>query len=104
SSTATAVTVPALLLIPAFVDRDRTRYPTVERYAADWRRLTLPVLLPAALAVAYVAYRAIVLPGWTAETRQAAWVTPWIWFMSQWCARLYYVRLFVWPGGLSVVP
>src|SRR6266581_4598303 len=99
---AIAVTLPAMLLIHDFVYRDRTRYPTVERYAADWRRLTLPVLLPALLAVAYVAYRAIVLPGWAAETRQAAWVTPWIWFMSQWSALLYYVRLFVWPDALSM--
>ena len=80
---AIALTLPAMLLIHDFVYRDRTRWPTVQRYVADWRRLTLPVLLPAALAAAYVAYRALVLPAWTAETRQAAWVTPWIWFMSQ---------------------
>ena len=99
---AIAVTLPAMLLIQDFVYRDRTRYPTVQRYAADWRRLTLPVLLPALLAAAYVAYRAIVLPAWAAGTRQAAWVTPWIWFMSEWSALLYYVRLFVWPDALSM--
>ncbi len=99
---AIALTLPAMLLVHDFVYRDRTRYPTVKRYVADWRRLTLPVLLPALLDAAYVAYRAIVLPGWAAETRQAAWVTPWIWFMSQWSALLYYVRLFVWPDALSM--
>src|SRR5436309_237804 len=98
---AIAVTLPAMLLIHDFVYRDRTRYRSVKSYLADWRRLVLPVLLPAALAVAYVAYRAAVLPSWTAETRQQAWVTPRIWFMSQWSAHLYYVHLFLWPDALS---
>src|SRR5947208_2556846 len=98
---AIAVTLPAMLLIHDFVYRDRTRYRSVTSYLGDWRRLVLPVLLPAALALAYVAYRSAVLPSWTAETRQQAWVTPRIWFMSQWSALLYYVRLFVWPNGLS---
>src|SRR6184192_909544 len=98
---AIAVTLPAMLLIHDFVYRDRTRYRSVKSYLGDWRRLVLPVLLPAALALAYVAYRSAVLPSWTAETRQQAWVTPRIWFMSQWSALLYYVRLFVWPDGLS---
>src|SRR5439155_643121 len=90
----------AALLVFVLV-RDRTRYRSVKSYLGDWRRLVLPVLLPAALAVAYVAYRSAVLPSWTAETRQQGWVTPRIWFMSQWSALLYYVRLFVWPNGLS---
>src|SRR5881296_2583363 len=98
---AIAVTLPAMLLIHDFVYRDRTRYRSVKSYLGDWRRLVLPVLLPAALAVAYVAYRSAVLPSWTAETRQQGWVTPRIWLMSQWSALLYYVRLFVWPNGLS---
>src|SRR5439155_22810189 len=80
---AIALTLPAMLLIHDFVYRDRTRWPTVQRYVADWRRLTVPVLLPAVLAAAYVAYRAIVLPAWPAETRQAAWLTPLIWFLTQ---------------------
>src|SRR3989441_6724225 len=99
---AIAVTLPVVLLIHDFVYRDRTRYPTVRRYVAGRRRLTLPVLLPALLAAVYVTYRAIVLPAWAAETRQAAWITPWIWFVSQWSALLYYVRLFVWPDALSM--
>jgi len=98
---AIAVTLPAMVLIHDFVYRDRTRYPTVRRYLRDWRRLILPVGLPALLDIVYIAYRAAVLPPWTAQARQAAWVTPRIWFMSQWPALLYYVRLFVWPDGLS---
>src|SRR5919197_1340820 len=93
---AIAVTLPAMLLIHDFVYRDRARYRSVRDWLGDWRRLVLPVLLPAAVALAYVGYRQAVLPSWTAETRQQAWVTPRIWFMSQWAALLYYVRLFVW--------
>src|SRR6266480_1523346 len=51
---AIAVTLPAMLLIHDFVYRDRTRYRSVTSYLGDWRRLVLPVLLPAALALAYV--------------------------------------------------
>src|SRR6266705_5750154 len=98
---AIAVTLPAMVLIHDFVYRDRTRYPTVQRYLRDWRRLILPVGLPALLDIVYIVYRAAVLPPWTAQARQAGWVTPRIWFMSQWPALLYYVRLFVWPDGLS---
>src|SRR5439155_701815 len=97
---AIAITLPVMLLIHDFVYRDRTRYPTVRRYVMDGRRLTLPLVLPALLAAAYVAYRAIVLPPWAAEARHEAWVTPWIWFISQWSALLYYVRLFVWQDAL----
>src|SRR2546430_2216406 len=70
---AIAVTLPAMLLIHDFVYRDRTRYRSVKSYLGDWRRLVLPVLLPAALVVAYVAYRSALLPSWTAETPPPAW-------------------------------
>src|SRR5438552_4045606 len=84
------------------INRDRARYPTAASYLGDWRRLAPPVLLLGALDVAYIGYRAAVLSDWTAEAMHAAWVTPWIWFMSQWPALLYYVRLFLWPDALSV--
>ncbi len=99
---AIAVTLPAMLLIHDFIYRDRRRYPTVQLYVADGRRLTLPVLLPAVLDAAYLTYRALVLPAWAAKALHEAWVTPWIWFMSQWSALLYYVRLFAWPDALSM--
>lgn len=98
---AIAVTLPATLLAYDFIYRDRGRYPGVRQYLGDWRRLVLPVALPAILDTIYVTYRAIVLPGWTAQARQAAGVTSWTWFVSQWPALLYYVRLFLWPDGLS---
>ena len=99
---AIAVTLPAVMLIYEFVYRYRERYPTLKRYAADWRRLILPIFLPALLSVAYLFYRSIFLPDWAARARQEAWVTPWIWFVSQWPALLYYVRLFLWPDALSI--
>jgi tetratricopeptide (TPR) repeat protein len=59
------------------------------------------VLVPLALDGVYLVYRNVVLPSWAAHARQQAWVTPGIWFVSQWSALLYYVRLFVWPSHLS---
>src|SRR5713226_920402 len=99
---AIAVTLPVVVLIHDFVYRDRSRYRTVWSYVSDWRRLALPVFLPTVLCVAYAVYRNALLPVWAAQNRQETWVTPWIWFMSQWSALLYYVRLFLWPDALSV--
>jgi protein O-mannosyl-transferase len=99
---AIAITLPAVLLIHDFIYRDRARYATLKEYVADWRRLAPPLLLTGGLALAYVAYRTAVLPPWTGEARKAYWVTPWIWFVSQWWALVYYVRLFLWPDALSI--
>ncbi len=99
---AIAVTLPVVLLVHDFVYRDREGYPTLKSYVSDWRRHAPPLLLTGILDVAYVLYRALVLPPWTAGARHAGGVTPWIWFMSEWPALLYYVRLFLWPDGLSV--
>jgi tetratricopeptide (TPR) repeat protein len=98
---AIAVTLPVMLLVHDFLYRDRARHPTVLTYARDWKRLLLPIGLPAMLNIAYLLYRAALLPGWAEATRHQAWVTPWIWFVSQWPALLYYVRLFLWPDALS---
>ena len=98
---AIAVTLPVMLLVHDFLYRDRARHPTVRSYARDWKRLLLPIGLPAVVNVAYLLYRAALLPGWAEATRHEAWVTPRIWFVSQWPALLYYVRLFLWPDALS---
>ena len=99
---AIAVTLPAILVAYGFFYRDRKRHPTVAAYLSDVKRLLLPVGLPALLCLCYVVYRHIFLPSWTAAARTDVGITPAIYFMSEWPALLYYVRLFVWPTGLSV--
>src|SRR2546427_10292364 len=68
----------------------------------DWRRLPRPLVSPPLPGAASLVHRALFLPPWAAEPRHETWVTPWIWFISQWSALLYYVRLFVWPDALSM--
>lgn len=97
---AIAVTLPAAILLHDFLYRDR-RHRSLRRYLRDWPRLIRLIAIPALLAGGYVLYRHLVLPPWTAQARQSPGITPWVWFMSQWSAQLYYVRLFFWPVGLS---
>ena len=100
---AIAVTLPAVLLAYHLIYReDADRFGGSGGATPLWRRLVRPVGISALLALAYVAYRQAFLPAWTADARHAYWVTPQIWFMSQWSALLSYVRLFVWPEGLSI--
>jgi protein O-mannosyl-transferase len=98
---AIAITLPVMFLIHDFIYRDRTQYSTIKSYVGGWRRLIVPLVLLILLDVAYIGYRHFILPDWTAEARTSSGVTPWVWFMSQWSALLYYVRLFLWPDGLS---
>lgn len=98
---AIAITLPVMFFVHNFVYRDRSLYPTIKSYVRGWRRLIVPLVLLVFLDIAYIAYRHFFLPEWTAAARQASGVTPGIWFMSQWSALLYYVRLFIWPDGLS---
>jgi tetratricopeptide (TPR) repeat protein len=98
---AIAVTLPAVFLIHDFIYRDRSRYPTIKTYLGGGRRLIVPLVLLGLMDAAYIGYRNYFLPDWTAAARMASGVTPWVWFMSQWSALLYYVRLFLWPDGLS---
>lgn len=100
---AVAVTLPAAILLYDFLYRDRTRYRTVAAYLSDWRRLAPPVLITGAVDVCYLAYRSLGLPADVARGGPTApFVTPWVWFMSQWWAQLEYARLFLWPDALSV--
>lgn len=99
---AVALTLPVAVLAHDAIYRDRARHPTLRAWARDWRRLLVPVGTLAALNVAYLVMRKAMLPSWVQSANQEAWVTPWIWFMSQWSGQLEYVRLFIWPRGLSV--
>jgi protein O-mannosyl-transferase len=99
-SKAIAVTLPGVMLVHDFLYRDRAHTPTLRAYVRDWRRWGALVAVPVLLNVAYLGYRAAILP--PSVNRQELWVTPWIWCMSQWSALLSYVRLFVWPDALSL--
>jgi tetratricopeptide (TPR) repeat protein len=101
-SKAIAVTLPGAILLYDFFYRDRSRFPTVRAYLRDWGRVVALVAIPVILDVAYILYRGAVLPPWIKRTYHEAFVTPWIWCISQWSALLYYVRLFVWPDALSL--
>ncbi|HEY2989354.1 MAG TPA: hypothetical protein VGL11_16600, partial [Candidatus Binatia bacterium] len=73
---AIAITLPVIFLVHDFVYRDRSRYPVFKSYLGDWRRLVGPLLLLGALDLAYIGYRQIFLPEWTAQARQSSGVTP----------------------------
>lgn len=59
---AIAVTLSAILLVHAFVYRDRDREPTLPSWLRGWRRLAPLLLLTRGLDVAYLGYRAAVWP------------------------------------------
>ena len=99
---AIAVTLPAVIVAYDFLYRDRARCPTVLGYVRDWRRVVRLVLAPVVLDLAYLLYRRLLLPPWVSETFHQSFTTPWLWFMSEWSAQLYYVRLFLWPDALSI--
>jgi protein O-mannosyl-transferase len=99
---AIAVTLPLALLAWDLLYRDRREHPTPLHWLRRWPRLVRLVAAPAALNLLYLGYRHHVLPDWADATRHEGFVTPWIWFVSQWPAHLHYMRQFVWPDGLNV--
>lgn len=54
------------------------------------------------LDVAGVLYRILLLPPWVYETAHQPGMTPWVYFMTEWSAYLYYLRLFLWPNALVI--
>jgi tetratricopeptide (TPR) repeat protein len=96
-----AVTLPLMVVVYDFFENDGLK--NVRVWARGlWKRLGKPWALLVAVLIAFMVYRAAILPSWADATRHAAWVTPRIWLMSQWSAYLYYVRLFLWPDALSI--
>ena len=93
-----AVTLPLVILAYQLVEHGGS----VRDWARELRTVAWRIGALVAVLVAFLVYRATVLPSWTSQTRHEAWVTPSIYFMSQWTAYLYYVRLFLWPNALSV--
>ena len=99
---AIALTLPAIFVIYDFLYRDRERHPDLKSWMKDWKELLVPLAPLVVADVAYLALRSMMLPDWAAAAIRERWVTPWIWCMSQWPALLHYVKMFVWPTGLSV--
>lgn len=99
---AIALTLPAVFVAYNFLYRNRERQPDLRSWLHDWKDL-VPAVLPLAIVnVAYLVVRHFMLPDWADDTMHEKWVTPWIWMMSQWSALLHYVRIFVWPTGMSI--
>lgn len=99
---AIALTLPAMFVAYDFLYRDRERHPDVRSWLRDWKDLVPPLLPLVLVNVAYLGARHFMLPDWADDALHEKWVTPWVWMMSQWSALLHYVRIFVWPTGLSV--
>jgi len=99
---AIAITLPVVFVVYDFLYRDRERHPDLRSWLRDWRELVVPVAPLLVVDMLYLALRSAMLPPWAGDALHESWVTPWIWCISQWPALLHYVRIFVWPTGLSV--
>jgi tetratricopeptide (TPR) repeat protein len=91
---AIAVTLPAMLLV--YFRLSRSTHST-RRAPAWWFWAAL-----VALGAGGILYRLWLVPQRSFESASAAGVTPWIYFMTEWSAYLYYLRLFLWPDALVV--
>lgn len=83
-----ALTLPLVVLLHARLDRRRVPWGLVVALAA--------------VAAGGLAYRALLLPPWVLETARQADVGPWTYFLTQWSALLYYLRLWLWPDALVI--
>ena len=90
---AIALTLPLVLLAYFLLDRMRRPAP---RRPMPWGLLAGVT----GVAVAGIAYRALLVPPTALESTHQAGITPWIYFMTEWSAYLYYLRLFLWPDAL----
>src|SRR3989442_11753198 len=89
---AIACTLPAALLGHALLARRR-----------GGSRLSGGMLVAlVAVAVGGLAYRAVLLPASVVQATHGADVTRAVYFMTEWSAYLYYLRLFFWPNALVV--
>ena len=91
---AIAVTLPVMLVVYFALARSRQpkqRIPSV----GFWLGLM-------ALVAASTAYRLSLVPPRSLESARPAGVTAWGYFMTEWSAYLYYLRLFLWPDALVI--
>jgi tetratricopeptide (TPR) repeat protein len=88
-----AVTLPFALL--GYWALARVRHKAIR---IPWGFLACLVLV----AAGGIAYRRLLLPPWTVESARQVGMTPWVYFMTEWSAYLYYLRLFLWPDALVI--
>jgi Tfp pilus assembly protein PilF len=93
---AIAITLPLVLLAYRALAPREARAVAVERLSAGF----LAAL--GVLAAGGLVYRAWLLPPWVQAATHDASVTPWIYFITEWSAYLYYLRLFLWPDALVI--
>ncbi|HJZ61557.1 MAG TPA: tetratricopeptide repeat protein, partial [Miltoncostaeaceae bacterium] len=87
-----AVTLPLAVLMHRLVA------PSYRRRPVPWRFIAVLSIV----AVAGLVYRWLLLPPWVLATARQPGMTPWTYFMTEWSALVYYLRLFVWPDALVI--
>ena len=87
-----AVTLPLAVLL------HRVLAPPERRRPVPWTFVALLCLV----AAGGIVYRWLLLPPWVVEAARQPGVTPWTYFVTEWSALLYYLRLFAWPDALVV--
>jgi tetratricopeptide (TPR) repeat protein len=91
----TAVTLPLALLAYRLVDRARGADDTPSPGLGLISAL-------GGLAVASLLYRSYFMPPVLLAAVHGGQATPWQYFMTEWSAYLYYLRLFAWPNALVI--
>jgi tetratricopeptide (TPR) repeat protein len=92
---AIAMTLPFLLLAYWLLNR---KQPSSIEERVPWALLVALILLDAAAGI----YRGLLVPTHAIQSAHQPGVTPWTYFMTEWSAYLYYLRLFLWPDALVI--
>ena len=87
-----AVTLPLAVLL------HRVVAPSYRRRPVPWGFIGCLALV----AAAGILYRWWLLPPWVVAAARQPGVTSWTYFVTEWSALVYYLRLFVWPNALVV--
>src|SRR5262249_40019698 len=86
------------LTLPVAVLLHRVLAPPYRRRPIPWGFIGSLALV----AAAGILYRWWLLPPWVVESARQPGVTSWTYFITEWSALVYYLRLFVWPDALVV--
>jgi len=92
---AIAMTLPLVLIAYWLLGR---KQPSSTEERVPWALLVGLIVLD----VAAGAYRGLLVPTHAIESAHQPGITPWTYFMTEWSAYLYYLRLFLWPDALVI--